>query len=1385
MRALMRAYDWSNTPFGAVDQWPQSLCAALSICLNSRFPIAIYWGPDCLLLYNDAWRPIAGDKHPWSLGRSAYEVWPEIWDDIGPEFDKVFATGEGSFHGDELLALNRFGYTEECFFDYTFNPIQGQGGRVDGIFNVVIETTYRVLGDRRAQLLRELAARTGSAKTVHETCMDLVAAIKSDLADIPLSLLYIIRDDGQTADLCGATERELPYAPKQVSLEEENGLEGWPIAAVAQRAQPHRVDDLVDRFGSLPGSPWPEPPQEAMVLPIVLSGQTRVSGVLVVVASPRRRLDEAYRDFFEQIAGQMAAAIANARAHEDERWRTEQLTEQKRLLELVASGQPLDDCLKAVCTTVSQLNPHVRACFLLTDTPGQRFTRSIAPDFSASFRKALKGMPIGDLRLGTCFEAVSCGEPVTCADVATDDRWASVWRDLCLAHDIRACHSTPLFDLAGQPLGSLMLCFDRAQAPSQREYDLADFGTQIARIALERDRTTLALLKSEQRYHTLFESMDQGFCICELLLDDQGNPADYRFLEVNPAFEALTGFQQAAGKTAQELMPDFASFWIEVYGQVALTGEPHQFEHESMAMGRWFDVSVFAVGKPERHRFALLFTNITDRKRIESHLRESEERFRSMADNAPVMVWVTDPTGHCTYLSQSWYAFTGQTEETGHGLGWLDAVHPEDTPFAKQTFITANERQEGFRLEYRLRSKDGTYHWAIDTANPWLGAEGQFNGFIGSVLDISDRKQIEETLRQRETELSLVTNAIPALIAFIDADQRYRFNNQGYEEWFGQPATAIYGKHLREVVGDETYERVRPYVEKVLAGEPVTFERSIVFKDGSTRYVSATYVPRFNDQQVVEGFVALIHDFSDRKQAELALSQSEARYRYLVESIPQLVWTANAEGAILDVNQRWCDYTGLTLERANAEGWQVLVHAEDLPILTQNWAIAQQQGSNYQAEGRMKRADGVYRWHLHQAVPLKNAQGQVIKWFGTATDIEDQKQLEHQRSQMLQQEQAARAAAEAASRTKDEFLAVVSHELRSPLNPILGWATLLQNGTLSEAKTKQALAVIERNAKLQTELIDDLLDVSRMLRGKLQISASPVSLAATIRAAIETVRLSAEAKAIQIATHLDANVGLISGDATRLQQVVWNLLSNAVKFTPAAGRIEVHLIQSDANQAQITVTDSGRGITPEFLPMIFDYFRQADSATTRQFGGLGLGLAIVRHLVELHGGTIAAASPGEGQGATFTVSLPTLTQTPDAEDNSPPLPPAINLQGTRVLVVDDDTDTRTFITFMLEQARASVVVAASASEALAVLKDAQPQVIVSDIGMPKMDGYMMMRQIRTLPAEQGGQIPAIALTAYVREADQEQSLAAGFQRHIAKPVEPAALLRAIAALLQP
>jgi Signal transduction histidine kinase len=420
-----------------------------------------------------------------------------------------------------------------------------------------------------------------------------------------------------------------------------------------------------------------------------------------------------------------------------------------------------------------------------------------------------------------------------------------------------------------------------------------------------------------------------------------------------------------------------------------------------------------------------------------------------------------------------------------------------------------------------------------------------------------------------------------------------------------------------------------------------------------------------------------------------------------------------------------------------------------------------------------------------------------LRGFGKVTrDLTERKLAEEQRLK-LAREQVARTEAEAANRAKDEFLATVSHELRTPLNAILGWGRMLGSGKLDEEGYTRGLETIERNAKLQAQLIDDLLDMSRIISGKLRLTVGPVDLHPVIEAAIEAMQPAVEAKRIRLQVILDSNVGMISGDPDRLQQVVWNLISNAVKFTPKGGRVQVRL-QRINSHVDLAVSDTGQGVSAEFLPYVFDRFRQADSAITRMHGGLGLGLAIVRHLIELHGGTVEAQSPGEGQGATFTVRLPIMIthdsgrftlngQGADANKSwqqagfdCPP-----SLAGLRVLILDDEADARALLKVIIEECQAEVTTVASAAEAYETLEWLKPDVIISDIGMPFEDGYSFMRKVRAREAGTQSRIPAVALTAHARVEDRLRALAAGYQVHVAKPIEPAELVAVIASLVRP
>lgn len=404
-----------------------------------------------------------------------------------------------------------------------------------------------------------------------------------------------------------------------------------------------------------------------------------------------------------------------------------------------------------------------------------------------------------------------------------------------------------------------------------------------------------------------------------------------------------------------------------------------------------------------------------------------------------------------------------------------------------------------------------------------------------------------------------------------------------------------------------------------------------------------------------------------------------------------------------------------------------------------------------------------------------------IRWQGknayilSLRDITQIKQAEAERAKLLEESQAA-------NRAKDQFLAILSHELRTPLNPIVGWSQLLQTGTLSEAQMKKGADIIQRNAMLQSQLIEDILDISRIIRGKIELQAAPIKLSNIISNAIDTIKLSAQAKSIQINTDFSNHKDLVWGDSTRLQQVIWNLLTNAIKFTPNGGRVEINLTSVN-NTVQVQIKDTGKGIEPEFLPHIFDYFRQAENVNTRAQGGLGLGLAIVRHLVELHGGTIGVDSPGVGQGATFTFALPVLNARNKLGSTNSPLPTTKNLEGIKALVVDDDDSSRDLLIFVLENEGVTTKSAASAIEALRVIEQFQPDILVSDIAMPGMDGYELMQRVKELPTMQKEQPNAIALSAYASDTDRERSLASGFDCHINKPLDISNFLQILTQLL--
>ena len=654
-----------------------------------------------------------------------------------------------------------------------------------------------------------------------------------------------------------------------------------------------------------------------------------------------------------------------------------------------------------------------------------------------------------------------------------------------------------------------------------RPYSAADGISVYFRDVTEQRRAEQTLRESEERYRTLFQSMDEGFCVVEMIFDADDRPIDYRFLEMNPAFERHTGLEGVVGKTVMEFAPNLERHWFETYGQVALTGEPARFQHLAKPLGnRWFDVYAFRIGRPQNRRVAILFNDISDRRRAETALRESEAHFRSMADNAPTILWVSNPKGKCTYLSQQWYEFTGGTPGTDLGLGWLDKVHPDDIAQTKATFLDANRKQISFTIDYRILRKDGEYRWAVDTGLPRFDEDGTFEGYVGTVADVHERKLAEESLRTLAAELS-------------EADRR-----------------------------------------------------------------------------------------------------------------------------------------------------------------------------------------------------------------------------------------------------KDEFLATLAHELRNPLAPIRTGLEALKLVGDDPTTVKEIRDTMERQTQQLIMLVDDLLDVSRITRGKLELRRCQVEVGEIVKSAVEASKPFIDEAGHSFTVSVADRSMVLDADPHRLSQVLSNLLNNAAKYTPEGGHIQLS-VEQNGRDVVLSVKDNGIGIPAAMCDRIFEIFAQIERPMEKGYTGLGIGLTLVKSLTELHRGQIEVISEGEGQGSEFQVRLPLFL---DESDNAtqPEKPSADHSQEVkrRVLIVDDNESAAHMLSIVVKILGCDVKTAGDGREAVEVAADFLPDIVLMDIGMPKMNGYEAAKHIREQPW--GKDMLLVALTGWGQDEDKKRTRSAGFDHHLVKPAEPAALQELLA-----
>ena len=653
--------------------------------------------------------------------------------------------------------------------------------------------------------------------------------------------------------------------------------------------------------------------------------------------------------------------------------------------------------------------------------------------------------------------------------------------------------------------------------------------------------------------------------------------------------------------------------------------------------------------------------DITNFKQTQEELRSSNERFQLASRAVDSVIYDWDITFNSIIRTEGLTSILGYSlEEIEPTIEWwMQLVHPEDKNNLFQPLQAVLANQEYYTFEYRVRHKEGDYRYVLDRGSVVRNAQSRPVRVVGAITDISDRKLAREKLRESEAKFRRVIESNIVGIYFGDFSGKIFEANDSFLQTFGYTREELENGSLywNRMTPPEYSELDEQKIQEIQTGGVCKpFEKEYLAKDG-TRIPVLLAIACIEGRETEGYSVCLVLDISERKQAQLELRSSEQSYRFLSESIPQIVWSCNPQGECEYISQRWTEYTGQAIEEAMNFGWTEFLHPEDVESVTRIWQRSLRTGKIYETEMRYRRRDGIYRWFLVRGLPMKDERGKVLKWFGTNTDIHELKQLEAIRSELLQREQTARTAAEAANNAKDDFVAMVSHDLRSPLNSILGWAKLLRTRNLDPTATTRALETIERNAKSQAKLLEDLLDMSRILRGTIHLDLTQINLVETVQTAVNTAYPVANVKSIYIESILDDSLPLIQGDSNRLGQVLGNLLSNAIKFTPEEGRIQVELsaeemgegdgeIRGDGEQqklnssryAQIIVSDTGIGINPDFLPYVFERYRQAEG--TRKKGGLGLGLAISRHIVELHAGTIEVFSRGKGEGSSFVIKLP-------------------------------------------------------------------------------------------------------------------------------------------------
>ncbi len=1375
MGALMRSLDWSRTAVGPASTWPQSLRTALSILLETGFPMYIAWGREFTQFYNDGYRPILGStKHPAAMGLSTRVTFAEIWDIIGPMFEGVMR-GTATTLVDFLLPLDRHGFVEECYFIFSYSPIREEGGDVGGVLVTVTETTERVLGARRLRTLQELSAQTQKAVTAEAACAAAAGVLAGNPADLPFVLIYLLDADGRQAMLAGAAgvEPGTPASPVAIDLTVDltaGDMPPWPLAAVIATVIATGETRILEE---IPVAAGPLLARRVAVLPITQPGEDRPAGVLVAAISPRLIFDESYRSFLALVAGEIATALSKARALAEARARAEALAEIDRAKTAFFSNVSHE--LRTPLTLL--LGPAQDALARAGALPADDVER-----WDLVHRNGLRLLKLVNTLLD--FSRVEAGR-LRASYEPTD--LAALTRDLASAFRSAVEHAGLRYELAVETLDEpvfvdpemwekivLNLLSNALKFTFEGEIEVALHRRGERAVLTVRDTGTgvpadqLPLLFD--RFHRVpgarsrtHEGTGIGLSLVQELVKLQGGT-----ITVESAVDRGSTFTVALPLGSAHLPQDH----IAAPRGLGSTAGAAPFVLEAQ---RWsLDGAPGATPSPEpapggsgAARILLADDNADMRDYVTRLLRD---RFlvEAVADGVTALARARALPPD---LILSDVMMPGMD-----GYELLQALRADERTRGIPVILLSARAGEESRIEGLAAGADDYL------VKPFSARE--LLARVGTRLEIS--RLHADVERARARLYSQFMQAPVAMCVLAGPELVYDLANPLYERMVGR--SGIVGKPIREVFPELPHDAAifRTLGGVYASGEPFTAEEYPVPLDldgnGTVEdvFFKFTAQPMRDAAGEVFSVVAVAVDVTTQVRARQEVEAARKLLETVVNQMPAGVIIAEApSGRTLLANERVRSILGhAALPTRSIEDFSAYtaVHADGSPLRADEYALTRALAGEAVLDEEFSYAhpDGRRRILAASAAPVYDADGRIVAAVNAFSDITERKSIEERNRQLLVREREARAEAEVANRSKDEFLAMLGHELRNPLAPIVTALQLMQlrgDETLHKERT-----IIERQVRHLVRLVDDLLDVSRITRGKVELRRERIEIAEIVAKAIEMASPLIEQRQHNLEVDVPRHGLAVEADAVRMAQVVANLLNNAAKYTEPHGTLRISARQDSAMEGQtvvLRVLDTGIGLSAEILPRVFDLFVQERQALDRAQGGLGLGLAIVRVLVELHGGTVEARSEGHGRGSELIVRLPAAAAAADrpASPDAPRVEREIAARpdALRILIVDDNADAAELLATSVQIMGHMAGVANDGPTALQIAADFHPDVALLDIGLPVMDGYELARHLRELPGLEA--LRLIAVTGYSQEADRRHAAAAGFEHHLVKPIQ--------------